>query len=497
MSGNKKAASGPPRGSGAHEEERKKEELVQGVPAVLHRLFSDADRYLNDSPLAQKAASYTGLRPSVLVAGLALFMFISLGTGLGGGLGAESVYNIIIRPFLLEHQQPIDAYVDSLGEAGTKAAENIQSAVQGGFNLVSQAVGAAQALKQHQEATDKLLHEQQERAEGQHPPFAGRRFISLSSLEILIMPVDPSRWMRQRHSHPRIGPEYQATIPSLEGGPYPHVPLKWMGEGVTAEGAAGAGTAEAAPAPAATGRASGRSRGGAAAHRQSGGVQTSRPVTRQMRASTRGATAARNADRAAERQAQQGMPAVSAEDMTFSAALLADAARELKESSVSLSGDRFVAALSRSTAGSSDTAAPDATPDAGAEAGAIEEAQEAGREIYGGFLPNSACIPPDTGNTLGASLLADAEESHAAPVEGSDAALDCELPRLFDRTSEALGVASARGDSNATNEAVGTHPENPLSKEEEEAGRIAAKHQVDVAERSFPKKAKVSPEAGA
>ncbi|KAL8431844.1 hypothetical protein ACSSS7_005019 [Eimeria intestinalis] len=209
MSGNKKATGGgAPRGSGAHEEERRTGERVQGVPAVLQRLFSDADRYLNDSPLAQKAASYTGLRPSVLVAGLALFMFISLGTGLGGGLvcdvagflypawmsfraietpgteddklwltywvvygafsiGAESVYNVIIRPFLLEHQQPIDAYVDSLGEVGTKAAENIQSAVQGGFNLVSQAVGAAQALKQQQEATEKLLHEQRGGAGGQ------------------------------------------------------------------------------------------------------------------------------------------------------------------------------------------------------------------------------------------------------------------------------------------------------------------------------------------
>ncbi|KAL8271705.1 hypothetical protein Esti_004381 [Eimeria stiedai] len=237
MSGNKKAAGGAPRGSGAHEEERREKELAQGVPAVLQRLFNDADRYLNDSPLAQKAASYTGLRPSVLVAGVALFMFISLGTGLGGGLvcdvagflypawmsfraietpgteddklwltywvvygafslveyfvdfilfwvpfyyllkfcfllylalpcfkarrGAESVYNIIIRPLLLEHQQPIDAYVDSLGEAGTKAAENIQSAVQGGFNLMRRLVSGAGS-----EAAEKLLHAQQGGAKG-------------------------------------------------------------------------------------------------------------------------------------------------------------------------------------------------------------------------------------------------------------------------------------------------------------------------------------------
>ncbi|KAL8443186.1 hypothetical protein Emed_006925 [Eimeria media] len=333
------------------------------------------------------------------------------------------------------------------------------------------------------------------------------------------MPVDPSRWMRQRHSHPRIGPEYQATIPSLEGGPYPNVPLKWLGEGAAADAAAAAGTAEAAAAAATTtGRASGRARGGAAAHRQSGGVQGSRPVTRQMRASTRGATAAaaaaRNVDRVVvERQTPQGAPAVSsAEDMTFSAALLADAARELKEStSASLPGERFVAALSRSTAGSSsDTAAPDATPDsraAAAAAAALEEPQEEGRPVYGGFIPNAAaCMHASEteNNSLGACLLADAGETDAAAaVEGAAAAvaaLDCELPRFFDKTAETGGEASAAGDdSNAViDETAVTHPENSQSREEEESGRIAVvKHQLDEAERSSPKKTKVSTDGGA
>ncbi|KAL8440141.1 hypothetical protein Efla_007540 [Eimeria flavescens] len=227
MSGSKKASGGVARGPDSHGD-AKMEEKAQGASAALHRLFSDADRYLSDSPLAQKAASYTGLRPSVIVAGIGLFMLVSLGTGLGGGLvcdvagflypawmsfraietpgteddklwltywvvygafsiveyfvdfilfwvpfyyllkfcfllylalpcfkGAESVYNIFIRPFLLEHQKPIDACVDSLGEAGAKAAENFQSAVQGGINLAqclrhSQVAAAGRALQTHQ-----------------------------------------------------------------------------------------------------------------------------------------------------------------------------------------------------------------------------------------------------------------------------------------------------------------------------------------------------------
>ncbi|KAL8271706.1 hypothetical protein Esti_004382 [Eimeria stiedai] len=331
----------------------------------------------------------------------------------------------------------------------------------------------------------------------QHVPSVDRSSVSFQPSEILTMPVDPSRWMRQRHSHPRIGPEYQATIPSLEGGPYPHVPLKWMGDGAVAEGGAGAGAAEATTAAGASGRASGRSRGGAAAHRQNGGVQGSRPVTRQTRASTRGATAARKPDRVAEPQPQQGVPAAPAEDMTFSAALLADAAGELKESSASIAGDRFVAAFSRSTAVSSNTAAPDVTPNAGAGAAAIEEAQEAGTALYGGFLSSSVCIPANTGNTPGSSLPAEAEEADAAAVEGPGAALRCELPRLLDGTSEAPQVASSAVDSSATGEATVMPPENPLPKEQEEVGRTEAKHQLDLAERSSPKKKKVSADSAA
>ncbi|KAL8431845.1 hypothetical protein ACSSS7_005020 [Eimeria intestinalis] len=311
------------------------------------------------------------------------------------------------------------------------------------------------------------------------------------------MPVDPSRWMRQRHSHPRIGPDYQATIPSLEGAPYPQVPLKWMGEAAAAEGAAGAGATEAAPA-ATTGRASGRSRGGAAAHRQTGCVQGSRPVTRQMRVSTRGATAARNAERAAERQARQGVPAAAAEDMTFSAALLADAAREMKESSASSSGDRFVAALSTSTAVSSDTAALDVALDGGTGAAPVDEAQEARTSFYGGYLPSSACLPADTGNTLGGtSLPTDVEEADAAPGEGPIAALNCEPPPFFDGTLEAPKGASATAGTNAAKEEAVTHSETPLAEDQNGVGRTEAKHQLDHAERSSPKKTKVSADTAA
>lgn len=43
------------------------------------------------------------------------------------------------------------------------------------------------------------------------------------------MPFNASRWMQQRHKHPRIGPEYQAAIPALEGSPAPRVPRAWLG----------------------------------------------------------------------------------------------------------------------------------------------------------------------------------------------------------------------------------------------------------------------------
>ena len=54
--------------------------------------------------------------------------------------GAEVVYNVLIRPFLLEHQKPIDAYMDKLGQAGNKAAEGLQQAVHDGFSKVNQVV---------------------------------------------------------------------------------------------------------------------------------------------------------------------------------------------------------------------------------------------------------------------------------------------------------------------------------------------------------------------
>lgn len=202
-----------PATAAAHKDRSNGEE-PQAAPAILQRFFSDADKYLSDAPLAQQASAFTGLRPSVLVAGLTAFMLVSLGTGLGGGLvcdvagflypawmsfraiespgteddklwltywvvygafsiveyfvdfilfwvpfyyllkfcfllylglpcfkGAEVVYNVIVRPLLLEHQEPIDNYVDKLGEAGTKAAEGLQQVVHDGFSLVNQAVG--------------------------------------------------------------------------------------------------------------------------------------------------------------------------------------------------------------------------------------------------------------------------------------------------------------------------------------------------------------------
>ncbi|KEP64822.1 UNVERIFIED_CONTAM: hypothetical protein HHA_202890 [Hammondia hammondi] len=44
------------------------------------------------------------------------------------------------------------------------------------------------------------------------------------------MPFDPSRWMTQRHSHPRIGPAYQAPIPDCirDVSESPRVPAEWL-----------------------------------------------------------------------------------------------------------------------------------------------------------------------------------------------------------------------------------------------------------------------------
>ncbi|XP_026194227.1 receptor expression-enhancing protein 5 [Cyclospora cayetanensis] len=187
------AARGSP-DSGASRENRGTGEKPQGASAAIQRFFSDADKYFEDTPLAQQASALTGLRPSAIVTGLGVFLLISLGTGLGGGIvcdiagflypawmsfraiespgteddklwltywvvyaafsiaeyfvdiilfwGAEVVYNVFIRPFLLVHQEPIDAYMDKLGEAGTRAAEGIQHVVHEGFTKVHQAVGA-------------------------------------------------------------------------------------------------------------------------------------------------------------------------------------------------------------------------------------------------------------------------------------------------------------------------------------------------------------------
>ncbi|OEH76441.1 hypothetical protein cyc_04828 [Cyclospora cayetanensis] len=138
--------------------------------------------------------------------------------------------------------------------------------------------------------------------------------------------------MRQRHSHPRIGPAYQAKIPSLEGGPYPEVPLKWLGEAAVADAETQAATPGEAQGST-SGKGSGRTRGAGTASRQlAAASQASRPMTRKMRA-----TAARNSEQAD--QLQQ-----AAEAVTFSAAMLADAAREMKEMSTDIAGESFCGA---------------------------------------------------------------------------------------------------------------------------------------------------------
>ncbi|CDJ41800.1 hypothetical protein, conserved [Eimeria tenella] len=183
-----------------------------GPAGALQRLFSEADKYLQDAPVAQQAAAATGLRPSFLVAVAAAVLFISLGTGFGGGLvcdiagflypawmsflaiespgtegeklwltywvvysafsileyfvdfilfwipfyylfkfcfllylalprfkGAETIYNLVIRPLLLQQQQPLQ----QLAEAGNKAAAELQQKVLEGINKVQGAVSVA------------------------------------------------------------------------------------------------------------------------------------------------------------------------------------------------------------------------------------------------------------------------------------------------------------------------------------------------------------------
>ncbi|CDI76420.1 hypothetical protein, conserved [Eimeria acervulina] len=171
-----------------------------GAPAAaaVRRLFSNLDKYLEDATLAQQASSFTGLRPSVLVIALGLFLIISLGTGIGGGLvcdvagflypawmsfraiesagaeddklwltywvvygafsiaeyfvdfilfwGAETVYNCFVRPFLLQHQQPIDICLQGIENASSKAAANLHQVVQEGFTTVQGAVAAVRRV---------------------------------------------------------------------------------------------------------------------------------------------------------------------------------------------------------------------------------------------------------------------------------------------------------------------------------------------------------------
>lgn len=321
----------------------------------------------------------------------------------------------------------------------------------------------------------------------------------LSNLLIPIppkMPVDPSRWMRQRHSHPRIGPAYQATIPALEGGPYPQVPLKWLGEAAVAEAEAQATTAG-EPTAAVPGKASGRSRGGAVGHKQQNAAsQTSRPMTRKMRA-----TAARNAEQNDELH-QQRQPA-TAGAVTFSASLLADAAREMKELSAGFAGEKFFAAPPGSTAVGSDTAAGEPTA---ADLSAAGLPAEVATTFYGGLLPSSADNPIDAGVMAGeASTDVEAGEATAADPAGS--ILSSEIPRglIPEATAAAAESAAAPAVDSASAPAATGSTEAPPTRATpaptqghaaQEAREAAegppAKHQLGVTDGNSPKRVKPS-----
>lgn len=299
--------------------------------------------------------------------------------------------------------------------------------------------------------------------------------------------------MRQRHNHPRIGPAYQAIIPPLEGAPYPHVPLRWLGEAVTAEAEAAATSAESGVAPAVPGRTSGRSRGGAAGHKQQNAAsQASRPVTRKMRA-----TAARTADNRdePEQQHQQSWKPAPAEDMSFSASLLADAAKEIRELNASLLGERFVAAPSRSTAAGSDTVAIETAP----VPATLDAPAEAEATFCGGFPPGSSSDTfTDAGTAAGISADITGTEATGAQVPG--ASLCSEIPRdlvtevTTITTAENLPETAVAGDTapqadRAESSAASSDATVPAALDAiPETARVAEKHQLTDVERSLQNK---------
>lgn len=61
--------------------------------------------------------------------------------------GAETVYNQLIRPHLLQHQRSIDGAVEHITQVGATAAEGIQQALNDGATLVNQAAGIVRQRK--------------------------------------------------------------------------------------------------------------------------------------------------------------------------------------------------------------------------------------------------------------------------------------------------------------------------------------------------------------
>ncbi|CBZ53204.1 Receptor expression-enhancing protein 3, related [Neospora caninum Liverpool] len=61
--------------------------------------------------------------------------------------GAETIYNQVIRPHLLEHEKSIDGAVEQITQVGASAAEGLQQALNDGATLVNQAAGLVRQRK--------------------------------------------------------------------------------------------------------------------------------------------------------------------------------------------------------------------------------------------------------------------------------------------------------------------------------------------------------------
>lgn len=275
--------------------------------------------------------------------------------------------------------------------------------------------------------------------------------------------------MRQRHRHPRIGPAYQATIPSLEGDQTPQVPLTWLGEVAVAE--ARAALAEEAAAPGATsGRGSGRTRGSGAGHKQHGaGSQASRPFTRKMRA-----TASRNAEHCEELQQQQQLGKQAAgEAVPFSASMLAEAAGDMKQLNEALVGQSFLAGATSYTRPSDETV--DAAAAAAAERASMFFQESPSSSVH---------------HRTDAKANSETEESATGGADDAGAALSSEIPSALAREAPAESAAAIAA---AVNTAATSSFRKPAATALEDAGRSPAKHQLSVTEESSSKKVRQNP----